>query len=423
VVAPTGVLLADRVTRFGRLLRAAGMRLGPGQILVGVEALAVVEVTRRDDFYWALHCAWVRRREDADLFREAFRIFWRAPDRPFNRVLEELLATSRLTPDRPSRHAHRRVLDALDAERGVRRARSDDDDDIERVRLAFSEAEVLRHKDFEQMTAAELNEAARMIDRFRFPVRDLPTRRWSAAHRRGEVDLARTVRSSLRRGDDHVPLRWRRRRARPPAIVALCDISGSMAGYTRMLLRFLHALANDRDRVHAFLFGTRLSNVTRQLVRRDVDAALHDLGTRVLDWEGGTRIGACHEDFNRHWSRRVLAQGAVVLLVTDGLDRGEPGLIEREMARLHRSARRVVWLNPLLRYSAFEPEARGMREILPWVDDFRPAHNLIGLEDLALALGARDRALRPYTLRQATTRPARPAARSAAPEDPGEPGA
>jgi hypothetical protein len=195
------------------------------------------------------------------------------------------------------------------------------------------------------------------------------------------------MRASLRQGLDHIPLRWRRRKTRPPGVVALCDISGSMAGYTRMLIRFLHALSNDREQVHTFLFGTRLSNVTRALRHRDVDVALADLGARVRDWDGGTRISSCLGRFNREWSRRVLAQGASVLLITDGLDRDETGSLEGEMARLRRSARRVVWLNPLLRYADFQPQARGIRAMLPHVDDFRPVHNLVSLEALAAALG------------------------------------
>ncbi len=385
--------LAERVMRFGRLLRAAGLALGTGQILDGLDALACVDATDRHEFYWALHAVWVKRREDRDTFREAFRLFWREPDRPVNRVLEELLASSRLTGSPRARRAHRRVLEALDAE--SRPARGPEEEKAETIRVAFSDAEVLRTKDFEQMSPAELREARRMIERFRFPARELLTRRWRPVPRRAELDVKRTVRSAFRRGRDHLPLRWRRRRTRPPTIVALCDISGSMAGYTRMLLRFLHALSNDRERVHTFLFGTRLSNVTRDLSRRDPDEALAEVGDHVRDWEGGTRIGACLGHFNRQWARRVLAQGAVVLLITDGLDRGEPGAIATEMARLRRSARRVVWLNPLLRYDGFRPEARGIREMLPHVDELRPAHNVASLESLAAALAGERTERRP----------------------------
>lgn len=384
MIVPAETVLAERVSRFGRLLRGAGLKLGPGQILEGVEALAAVDVTDRGEFYWALHAAWVKRGEDRDVYREAFRLFWRQPDRPVNRVLEELLALSRIAPEQRPHLASRRVLDALDAERPPRRKLEEESADA--VGLAFSDMEVLRQKDFEQMSSAELREAQRLIARFRFPVRDLETRRWTPVGGRGSIDVRRTMRASLRQGLDHIPLRWRRRKKRPPGIVALCDISGSMAGYTRMLLRFLHALTNDRERVHTFLFGTRLSNVTRALRHRDVDVALAELGKRVRDWDGGTRIGACLGRFNREWSRRVLAQGAVVLLITDGLDRDMSGSLEDEMARLRRSARRVVWLNPLLRYADFQPLARGIRAMLPHVDDFRPAHNLSSLEELAEAL-------------------------------------
>ncbi len=276
------------------------------------------------------------------------------------------------------------MLDALDAERRPKRELREETEHA--IGLAFSDTELLREKDFEQMSSAELREAQRLIADFRFPVRDLETRRWTPVAGRGDIDVRRTIRASLRQGLDHIPLRWRRRKKRPPGIVALCDISGSMTGYTRMLLRFLHALSNDRERVHTFLFGTRLSNVTRALKHRDVDVALAELGARVRDWDGGTRIGSCLGHFNREWSRRVLAQGASVLLITDGLDRDATASLEDEMARLSRSARRVVWLNPLLRYADFQPQARGIRAMLPHVSDFRPAHNLSSLEALAGAL-------------------------------------
>jgi uncharacterized protein len=378
--------LGARVARFGRVLRAAGLKLGPGQIVDGLSALEAVEVTRRDEFYWALHAAWVKRAEDRETFRDAFGLFWRDPDRPVNRVLEELLALSRFTPDRPRPRTRRRVLEAMERESGRRREQTSEP---ETVRLAHSSVEVLRERDFEQMSSAELREAEAAIDRMRLPVQSLKTRRWRAAIGSQSVDLRRTIRATLRTGGAYIPLQWRRRRERPPALVVLCDISGSMAGYTRMLLRFVHALTGTWDRVHTFLFGTRLTNATRYLRYRDPDEALSDLGVRVRDWDGGTRIGPSVRSFNLHWARRVLSQGAVVLLISDGLDRDEPELLAREMARLRRSARRVIWLNPLLRYREFEPEARGIRAMLPHVDEFRPVHNLLSLESLASALSGR----------------------------------
>jgi uncharacterized protein with von Willebrand factor type A (vWA) domain len=377
--------LTERVVRFGRLLRAAGLPVGPARIIVGLSALGIVDVTRRDDVFWALHASWVRKAEDREVFRQAFRLFWRDPDRPVNRVLEELLAMSRMTPERPPAHARRRVWEGLERERQST-PRPPPRRDPELVRMAVSDEEVLREKDFEQMSAAEIAEAERQLSRMRLPSRDLIVRRWRPVPARGSVDMRGTLRAAARGGGDALELKRRRRRTRPPALVVLCDISGSMAGYTRMLLRFVHALANDRDRVHTFLFGTRLTDVTRSLKRRDPDVALAELGGRVRDWEGGTRIGRSLHDFNRDWGRRILAQGALVLLITDGLERGEPEGLAREAARLRASCRRLIWLNPLLRYADFQPEARGVKALLPHVDDFRPVHNLVSLEALVDAL-------------------------------------
>ena len=198
------------------------------------------------------------------------------------------------------------------------------------------------------------------------------------------------MQKSLRGGGDGIDLQYRKRKTRPPPLVVLCDISGSMERYARMLLHFMHALTSDRDRVSTFLFGTRLTNVTRFLRDKEVDRALAKIGSKVEDWSGGTRIGASLEDFNRYWSRRVLGQGAVVLLITDGLDREAAAGVEEQMERLHRSCRRLIWLNPLLRYDAFEPKSSGARAILPHVDDFRPVHNLDSLSELAGALSATD---------------------------------
>jgi len=198
------------------------------------------------------------------------------------------------------------------------------------------------------------------------------------------------MRAAMRSGGALRPIPRRAPKLRWPALVALCDISGSMAGYSRMLLHFLHAASNAKgqgwSKLHAFTFGTRLTNVTRQLAARDPDAALAAIGQEAQDWEGGTRIGACLRSFNRDWSRRVMGQGAVVLLITDGLDRDEPDLLAAEAERLGLAARKVIWLNPLLRWDGFAPKARGVRALLPHVDSFRAAHNLDSLAALAEAL-------------------------------------
>jgi uncharacterized protein with von Willebrand factor type A (vWA) domain len=249
------------------------------------------------------------------------------------------------------------------------------------ARLTYSAGEVLQKMDFERMSAAEIAEAKRAIARLALPLRNFPTRRLEAHPRGRRIDLRATLRASLRTGGETITLRRRRRQVRPPALVVLCDISGSMGRYSRMLLHFMHALTNDRDRVHSFVFGTRLTNITRQLRQRDVDVALDSVVAAVDDWSGGTRIGVALHGFNRDWSRRVLGQGAVVVLISDGLDR-QGGLgLAFEMERL-------IWLNPLLRYDGFEPKSLGVRAMLPYVDEFRPVHNLASLGALAEALAA-----------------------------------
>jgi hypothetical protein len=240
------------------------------------------------------------------------------------------------------------------------------------------------------MSAAELAAARRAIARLALPVRPIASRRTRIAARGRMPDWRGTMRAALRSGGDIEALVLRARRTRWPSLVALCDISGSMSAYSRMILHFLHAAANAKGagwaQVHAFTFGTRLTNITRHLRQRDPDAALAAAGREAPDWEGGTRIGACLHEFNRDWSRRVMSQGAVVLLITDGLDRDDPERLAREMERLHLSARRVIWLNPLLRWDGFAPRARGVRAMLPHVDSFRSCHNLASLEELAEAL-------------------------------------
>ncbi|HEY6004025.1 MAG TPA: VWA domain-containing protein, partial [Anaeromyxobacter sp.] len=298
------------------------------------------------------------------------------------------------------RDAARRAQEAMERERGgprpPPRVR-----EVEEALLAWSDREVLRTKDFEQMSAAELREAEKAVSALRLPLPDLKTRRLVRDPRGERVDPRASLRAALRTGPDAIPLRWRSRRTRPPLVAALCDVSGSMSRYARVVLRFLHALARDRPSVHAFTFGTRLTNVTRQLRFRDPDAALAAVGRAVQDWDGGTRIGAALREFNLRWSRRLLAQGALVLVVTDGLDRDAGHGLAEEMRRLHSSCRRLVWLNPLLRFEGFEPRAAGIRAMLPHVDEMRPVHDLESLAQLAAALGEKGHQAAGYRL-QAT---------------------
>ena len=232
------------------------------------------------------------------------------------------------------------------------------------------------------MSSEEIKQAVVAIQRLRLPIMDVPTRRYRPSSTGNRVDMRRTLRAALRSGGDIIPLVKRKRRYRHPPLVVICDISGSMERYSRMFLHFMHAITNDRDRVHTFLFGTRLTNITRHLRHKDVDASLAKVGEAVEDWSGGTRIGHCLHDFNRNWSRRVLSQGAVVLLISDGLDREEGHGLAEEMERLHKSCRNLIWLNPLLRYDGFEPKSVGIRAMLPHVDKFKTVHNLDSLRDL-----------------------------------------
>lgn len=373
--------LAENVVRFARTLRAAGLRAGPGRGHGAVAAAVEVGVASREDFYWALHAALVSRADERPVFDEVFRLFWREP-----LALAPPPLPGIRVPPAARRDAARRASEALARERGGTRPAPAVREE-EGALLAWSDREVLRTRDFEQMSAAELAEAERIVSALRLPLPDLRTRRLVRDPRGGRVDPRASLRAALRTGPDAIPLRWRSPRTRPPTVVALCDVSGSMSRYARVVLRFLHALARDRPSVHAFTFGTRLTNVSRPLRFRDPDAALAAIGRAVQDWDGGTRIGQALREFNLRWSRRLLAQGALVLLVTDGLDRDAARGLAEEMRRLRRSCRRLVWLNPLLRFEGFEPRAEGIRAMLPHVDEMRPVHDLESLASLAAALG------------------------------------
>ena len=371
---------------FARTLRAAGLPIGSGAVLDALRAVEAVGVARRDDFYWALHAVFVRRAEQRPLFDEAFHVFWRNP-KLLERVTSLLLPTVHVPPKGDAKPLSRRLGEALfaGAERDARTRETEKEIELDAT-LTWSDREVLRARDFEQMSAAELAAAKAAIARLRLAIPPAPTRRYRPHSRGALIDMRTTFRRSLRLGSGAVLLARRRRRRKPAPIVVLCDISGSMSRYSRVLLHFAHALARDRTRVSSFVFGTRLTNITRQLRDRDVDAALERASAEVADWDGGTRIGHCLDAFNREWSRRVCGQGAVVLFITDGLDRDVGEGLPPQVERLRKSCRRLVWLNPLLRYERFEPKAAGMRALLPHVDELRPVHNLESLEDLCKAL-------------------------------------
>ncbi|MCR9254817.1 MAG: VWA domain-containing protein [Alphaproteobacteria bacterium] len=378
--------LAENIAHFARVLRSAGLPVGPGKVLAAIEAVTAVGLGNRTDFYWTLHAVFVNRQDQREIFDQAFHVFWKNP-----KLLEQMMGlvvpAMRAPGEAEGDPLSRRVSEALVKQPGEMPGQeTEQEEDIEiDASMSFSEKEVLQKMDFEQMSTEETHAAEAMLKRLTLPLNEVPTRRFGAkpGHR---VDFRRSLRAGMRNGGGMMTLITRRRKRRTPPLVILCDVSGSMAKYSRMMLHFMHAVTNDRDRVHAFVFGTRLTNITRDLKKRDIDDALARVGDGVQDWSGGTRIGHCLEEFNRLWSRRVLAQGAVVLLITDGLDRDAGEGLDKEIDRLHRSARRLIWLNPLLRFDGFAPKSKGVRAILPHVDEFRPVHNLESLADLAQAL-------------------------------------
>ncbi len=395
---PQSGKLVENILHFARTLRAAGLPVGPGKVLQAIRAVEVAGVRRREDFYWALHAVLVNRRDQREIFDQTFHVFWRNP-----KILEKMMGL--LLPDvRPNATAgpeeelelSRRVAEALKPTAAGHEPGGESEQEKFEVdaTMTWSGREVLQKMDFEKMSAEELSAAKTTISRLRFSLQRIPTRRFVPHPGGGRADLRRTLRAALRSGSDTIPLRWRRRRRRHPPLVVLCDISGSMDRYSRMALHFMHAVTNDRDRVHTFLFGTRLSNITRFLRQKDVDVALQLVSKNVVDWSGGTRIGACLHDFNKTWARRVLGQGAILLFISDGLDRDNAEGLAGEMERLHKSCRRLIWLNPLLRYEGYEPRSLGAQAIMPHVDEFRPVYNLDSLAELAEVLS------RPITRRE-----------------------
>jgi uncharacterized protein with von Willebrand factor type A (vWA) domain len=377
--------LAENILYFARALRTAGIPLGPGAVLDALEAVRAAGVGTKEDFYWTLHAVFVKRHEHSVLFDQAFKIFFRKRgylERLIAMMSPEMTGAPAQQPEEPQ--ASQRVLDALfqGAEK-VEREKQEIELD---ARLTVSDREVLEKKDFAQMTAAEIAAAKDAIKRMVLGFDNVKTRRLTPHPHGHRIDLRRTLRSSLKAGGAVIDLKYRGPKTRTPPVVALLDISGSMSQYTRLFLHFLHAITDARKRVHTFLFGTRLTNVSRALRERDPDEALAACSASVLDWSGGTRIATSLAVFNKDWSRRVLTQGAVVLLFTDGLERDPDERLGFEIDRLHRSCRRLVWLNPLLRFSGFEAKARGIKVMLPHVDEMRPIHNLESMSDLCQAL-------------------------------------
>jgi len=369
--------LLHNLLHFERLLHALGLDVHAGRMLDVAGALAHIDIARRSDFYFTLRSLLIHRPQDLAVFDEAFRVFWRPP--PDEWASRDLRAMGRQrrtgTPKVDDRGAA--PAPESDASQPLAGGR------MERVAaMSYSTQDVSRVKDFAQFTEQEMRQAQAMLAALTWDLGVRRTRRWSPGRGRA-LDLRRLVRRNLRYGGEWVWLPTRTRRPKRRPLVLLCDVSGSMERYARMLLHFIHSLAGGLDRVEAFLFSTRLTRVTRELTRRAAAAAVPAIPQRVPGWGGGTQIGDALRTFNVRWARRVLGHGPVVLLISDGWDRGDPDTLGREMRRLQRSCHRLIWLNPLLGSPEYRPLTRGMQAALPFVDDFLPVHNLASLEMLA----------------------------------------
>lgn len=391
--------LAANILMFCRTLRKAGLPVGPGRIIDALAAVRRAGLERRDEFYWALRAVLVNDPAQFRLFDQAFHVYFRNP-RLLERMMSLLLPTLERVDEGSAADAPvRRLLEALSAGGVI--------DDARDAKLGvdhsgtWSRREVLRRKDFEDMSLEEQSQAKELLRAEIHLLGEVQTRRFRASRQGHRYDLRRSMRLVLRNNGQLVELARKRRLARPPSLTLICDISGSMSRYSRAFLYFAHVMSQRHRDVHTFVFGTRLTNVTRRLADKDVDRAMAAVAKGAQDWDGGTRIAECLERFNVDWSRRVLAHNAVVVLLSDGLERDSEADLDFQMQRLRRSCRGLIWINPMLRYAAFEPRATGIRTMLPHVDLFLPAHNIESLGRLSRVLqsergrpwlGRRDRA-------------------------------
>jgi len=405
-----GERLLYRLTEFGRILWEVGIDVGPRKMLDLAETLKYVDITNKEDFYNTLKCSLLAKHEQEALFNQMFLYYWYMRDRQNNKGENPRGAAKRderqmrLPPSERKRLAEH--LNANEQQRKdlrsemrqserPRRAheRIDDDEDDDKAQpqgTAYSAIEMLRKKDFESFTWEEVQEAKKLMAEMRWHLGQRPTHRKAPSRKGSYPDMCRIVRRNLKYGAEILELTWRETKQKPRPLVIICDISGSMSLYSRLLLHFIHTISNGLMNVEAFVFGTRLTRITRQLKQRDVDDAVRDVSRSVQDWSGGTRIGDALHYFNHYWARRVLGRGAVVLVISDGWDRGEAGVLEVEMDRLQHSCHRLIWLNPLLGSPDYRPLTIGMRTALPYIDNFLPAHNLDSLINLGNLLATID---------------------------------
>jgi len=397
-----GERLLYRLTEFGRILWGVGIDVGPRKMLELAETLNYIDVTNKEDFYNTLKCSLLARHEQEAIFDQMFLYYWYMRDRQNKKAENPRGAAKRderqmrLPPSERKRlaeHMNANEQQRKDLRSEMRQSErprrahehiddEDDEDDANPQGTAYSAIEMLRKKDFESFTWEEVQEAKKLMAEMRWNLGMRPTHRKAPSRNGSYPDMRRIVRRNLKYGAEILELTWRKTKRKPRPLVIICDISGSMSLYSRLLLHFIHTISNGLMNVEAFVFGTRLTRITRQLKRRDVDDAVHDVSKSVQDWSGGTRIGDAIHYFNQKWSRRVLGRGAVVLVISDGWDRGEAGVLEVEMDRLQHSCHRLIWLNPLLGSPDYRPLTIGMKTALPYIDNFLPAHNLDSLISL-----------------------------------------
>ena len=382
--------LADNVMHFARVLRDAGMPVGTDRVALSLQALQIAGLESKQDLHATLRACMLDRIEHGELFDQAFELFWRDPDL-MGRMRAMLLPKVQLKPgDVPPPPENRRLGEALFPRQPDAPPPPAPEETEINAELTWNDREVLQKADFDTMSSEEWRQARQALARMKLLFEPLPTRRGQASHHGGRPDWRATLAAMGRQGGALWDMRWRRPRTQTAPLVVLADISGSMSRYSRMLLHFAHTLANGRGgsaaRVESFVFGTRLTRTTRLLKNRDPDVAVAQVVRAVQDWSGGTRISQCLHDFNHVWARRVLSSKTTVLLISDGLEQGQTDTLSFEMERLHKSCRRLLWLNPLLRFDAFEPRAAGIKAMLPHTDAFLPAHNLQSLSELAEVL-------------------------------------
>lgn len=389
---------AQRALTFARLLRRAGVKTTTGQAMDFVRAIEHIDISQREEFREAARACLITHKEDIPVFDQLFDAFWRAkpayadgslpsgqPDDMIKLAPEddgeEGEEGDGSADDRSLHGTQGRRLELVESVDETADDSADEGEESEA--FSYSAAEVLREKDFADLTEEELQQTRHLMEQLTWQIGQRRSRRKIASPKGRFVDPRRTMRRSLQTGGVPLTIARRQTKTKPRQLVVICDVSGSMDRYSRILLQFIYAVENGMAKVESFVFGTRLTRITRLLKHRSIDEAMERVAREVQDWSGGTRIGQSLQTFNTQWARRVLRNGAVVLIISDGWDRGDPELLAREMARLQRSSYRLIWLNPLLGSPRYEPLTRGMQAALPYIDDFMPVHNLASLEALA----------------------------------------